>query len=202
MLRTRSRAVFTLAAVATLVAATAWAAEAHRAAGSGAFETTVYFLVADGTAPIGVRRTLRDAGEPLGSVERGAIDALLAGPTPDERAQGLRSALPASARLVTLNSSGPGATEAVLDFSGLPPDGANAVVKVRVITQVTRTLVGLAGIERVRIRDEGRPWGLWKMEGGILDEAYDYGDLLGFYGICTAKPNTETVVDECFTALP
>jgi hypothetical protein len=52
-----------------------------------------------------------------------------------------------------------------------------------VITQVTRTLIGLSGIERVRLRNEGTPWGLWRMNGDIADIAYGYRELLGLTGV-------------------
>jgi hypothetical protein len=40
------------------------------------------------------------------------------------------------------------------------------------------------------------------MDGGIIDRPIDYQTLLGFYGICAAKPGTEAVPGDCFTALP
>jgi hypothetical protein len=78
----------------------------------------------------------------------------------------------------------------------------DGVGRVRVITQITRSLVGLSGIERIRLRHEGRPWGLWRMSGGVADEAHGYDELLGFFHICSAKPGTEAVEGDCFSALP
>ena len=159
--------------------------------------TTVYFLVDDATAPTGVRRTVEKPSP------RGALTALLAGPTAEERRAGVTTAIPRRTQLLSLSFRGYGGTDAVVDLRGLPPaDEADAVQKVRAITQVARTLIGVSGIRRVWIRVDGRPWGLWDHDGDILDRPYTYETLLGWYGVCTSKPRTETVPDECFTALP
>jgi hypothetical protein len=79
-------------------------------------------------------------------------------------------------------------------LSGLPLR-ANAVERVRIITQLTRSLVGLSGIERIRIRNDGSVWGLYLMTGGVADRAHDYKELLGFARICGSPGG-------CFSALP
>jgi hypothetical protein len=125
---------------------------------------------------------------------------LLAGPRDNQRRAGITSALPAKAHIRSLTIDGPTAT---VDLSGLPgQNDANAVTKARVITQISRTLIGLSGIERVRLEADNSPWGLWTIHGGVQDVAYDYPKLLGFYRVCVAKPGTETVPGDCFTALP
>jgi spore germination protein GerM len=106
--------------------------------------------------------------------------ALLAGRMPAERKQGLATAIPDGTELVSFRIVGN--TTAIVNLSGLPLDGS-PVNRVRVITQVTRTLIGLSGIERVRLRNEGTPWGLWRMTGDIADIAYGYRELLGLTGV-------------------
>lgn len=161
--------------------------------------TTVYFLTEGGRAPIGVRRTLGQGNDtPLAAQ---AVEALLAGPSAGEQAAGIRSAIPAGVALRSFSTRAFGGTEAVVDLSGLP-QGADGVERVRVITQVTRTVVGVSSISRVWLRDDGRPWGLWNMRGEMLDRPHDYAELLAFYRICAAKAGTEAVEGDCFSALP
>jgi spore germination protein GerM len=158
--------------------------------------TTLYFLADGGRAPIGVRRSIERGS----TYARSALDALLSGPSDNDRRAGITSALPSNAKVRSLTIDGDTAT---VDLSGLPAQNdANAVVKARVITQISRTLIGLSGIDRVRLQADGSPWGLWNLQGGVQDVAYDYSKLLGFYQVCVAKPGTETVPAECFTALP
>jgi spore germination protein GerM len=166
------------------------------AAAAGGVRTTIYFLTDGGSAPLGVRRTIpRRSPYALR-----ALEALLAGPTAAEREAGMTSAIPPGARLVAFRSHDHGA-EAVVDLGGLPAD-ADTLTKVRVITQITRTLVGLSGIREVWLRADGEPFGLGMMDGSIENRPYGYDDLLAFFHVCAAKPRTEAVPGECFSALP
>jgi len=70
------------------------------------------------------------------------------------------------------------------------------------MTQIARTLIGLSDIERVRLRVDGRAWGLWDMQGNVRDDPIDYDRLRGFFDICAATPGTEAVPGNCFSALP
>jgi spore germination protein GerM len=163
--------------------------------------TTIYFLTEDGVAPLGVRRTvLRRPPPPWGSFAAGALDALLAGPSPEEAAHGLTTAIPAGTRLLGFELRGYGGTGAVVNLSGLEGIG-DGLDRARVITQVVRTLVGVSGIGRVWFRSDGRPWGMWLMKGGVHDGPYDYGDLAGFW-LSAGCPGTETLVCDRFKALP
>ena len=101
-------------------------------------ETTLYFLTADRTAPIGVRRSLKRAS-PF-AIQ--AMRALLAGRTQAEEKRGLGTAIPDGTELVSFRIVG-NAT-AIINLSGLPQDGS-PVERVRVITQITRSLIGLSG---------------------------------------------------------
>ena len=158
-------------------------------------ETTLYFLTRDRAAPIGVRRSIpRKSPYALK-----ALRALLAGPTAQERREGVTTAIPAGVKLLSFRIEAN--TSAIVNLSGLPAK-AGGVDRVRVITQITRSLVGLSGIERVWVRNEAKPWGLWRMSGGVADVAYGYKNLLGFTRICAAKPGTEAVEGDCFSALP
>ena len=161
---------------------------------ANAAQTTIYFLASDGSAPVGVRRSIPRRSP----VAREALLALLAGPSANERESGITSALPSSVALRSLRLDG---SSAVVNLVGLPMD-ADGVDRARVITQITRSLVGLSGIEQVWLREHGEPWGLWRMSGGVMNVAYGYDDLLGFFRICSSKPGTEAVEGDCFTALP
>ncbi len=171
------------------------AAAANDSSRADAVQTTIYFLTAEGSAPIGVPRAISNHS-PLA---REALRTLLAGPTPDERDRGIRSALPESAEIRSFRIEGN--SNAVVDLSGLSNE-ADGVERVRVITQITRSLVGLSGIEEVWLRNEGNPWGLRLMSDGVANIAYGYDDLIGFFRICSSKPGTEAEEGDCFTALP
>ena len=164
--------------------------------------TTVYFLTDNGTAPLGQRREL--SRRPNVTTARLALEELVAGPTAAERRHGLTTAIPAETKIRSLRIERRAqGSEAFVNLSGLPsPDETAAPRKVRVMTQVARTLIGLNDIERVRLRVDGRAWGLWDLEGNILDDAIDYDRLRGFFQICAAKRGTEAVPGDCFTALP
>ncbi len=164
--------------------------------------TTVYFLTDDRTAPLGVRRAL--SRRPHVTTARLALEELVAGPTAAERGKGATTAIPAETKIRSLGIDARArGSEARVDLSGLPAaDQSDTLLKVRVMTQVARTLIGLNDIERVWLRADRRAWGLWDMEGNIRDDPIDYDRLRGFFHICAAKPGTEAVPGDCFTALP
>lgn len=174
----REAFVAILVAMLVLVASACGSGEAQPGASAPSappanVETTLYFLTSDRSAPIGVRRSI-PRRSPY-ALE--ALRALLAGPTGAEQKRGLVTAIPAAAKLVSFRIEAN--TTAIVDLSGLPRRDSG-VDRVRVITQVVRSLVGLSGIERVRLRNDGKPWGLWRMSGGVADVAYGYDNLLGF----------------------
>jgi len=169
-----------LAALALVVSGCGVGAEQSASASTNArpmtFQTTLYFLTTDRSAPIGVRRSLKRTS-PFATE---AIRALLAGQAQSERERGLRTAIPDGTELMSLRIVRN--RIAVVNLTGLPLNGS-PVDRVRVITQITRSLIGLSGIEKVRLRNDGKPWGLWRMSGGVADIAYGYRELLGFAGI-------------------
>jgi spore germination protein GerM len=164
---------------------------------TGITRTTIYFLIDDGAAPIGVRRTIK-ARSPYA---REALKALLAGPTPAEQEHGLTTAIPDGTRLLSLPYKRHGA-DVTVNLAGLPPQGRTDVIRTaRIITQIARTLIGVSGIERVWLETNGEPWGLTLRDGGVDAGPFDYGDLAG-WDIGAACPGTETVVCDRFDALP
>ena len=163
---------------------------------AGTTRTTVYFLTDDGTAPIGVRRTIA-ARSPYA---REALKALLAGPTRNEEEDGITTAIPEGTQLLSMTFRRHGADETV-NLSGLPQEGAEVLQQLRIITQIARTLISVSGIARVWLLNEGRPWGLTLRNGRIVNGAFDYGDLVG-WDVGAGCPGTETVVCDHFVALP
>jgi hypothetical protein len=72
---------------------------------TGSTETMVYFLIDDGAAPIGVRRTIKTESP----YAREALNALLSGPTPEEMSLGITTAIPEGVRLLTMTYKRQGA---------------------------------------------------------------------------------------------
>ena len=167
---------------------------------AGRTRTTIYFLTDEGAAPIGVRRTI-DTRSPYA---REALEALLAGPTPEEVQNGLTTAIPDGTRMISTTYKRHGADETV-NLAGLPPQNTDALQKARIITQVARTLIGVSGIERIWLEADGKPWGLGTIEDGVYAGVYagpwDYDQLVGF-DIGASCPGTETVECDHFDALP
>lgn len=168
--------------------------------------TTVYFLADDGAAPAGVRRTI----ERTSPYARNALETLLAGPTSAERERGLTTGLPPGARLLSLSIENRGSTSAVVHLTGLPPaqggqgEVATVGMRLRVITQIARTLIGVSGIERVELRVDGTPWDLWTMDDRIVRTATDYDRLSGWTRVCGTRSTEERRLrlSRCFSALP
>lgn len=181
-------------------------AQRAAAASTPTVRTTVYFLADDGAAPVGVRRTI----ERRSPSAREALKALLAGPTAAETKLGLTTGLPSGVRLQSLTFKGRGSTRAVVNLAGLPSaqgrQGEEAILgmRLRVITQVARTLIGVSGIERVELRVDGRPWDLWTMDGGIARTATDYDRLAGWARVCgdRSEEERELRLSRCFSAVP
>lgn len=173
------------------------------------FKTTVYLLTEDAGAPLGVRRTL-SARSPRA---REALIALLAGPTSSERSRGLVTALPRRARLVSLRLVTTAAgTDAFVSLTGIPPVAGvppgkqpSVLMRVRALTQIARTLIGLSDIARVWVRVDGHPWDLPRMDGQLGDAPTDYRRLRGWSRICAGqRTRAERAGDlsRCFAALP
>lgn len=180
----------------------ATAASSSRANADAPLRTTIYFLTEDSTAPLGARRSL--TRRPKVTTARLALEKLIAGPTAVERRNGFATAIPpeTTIRSLTIETRAK-RSQAIVDLAGLPKaERRDTLLKVRVMTQIARTLIGLNDIEEIRLRVDSRAWGLWDMKGHIRDDPIDYDCLRGFLHICAAKPGTEAVSGDCFTALP
>jgi sporulation and spore germination protein len=173
------------------------------------FETTVYFLTEDAGAPLGVRRTL-PARSPHA---REALTALLDGPNSNERNRGLVTAFPLRARLVSLRLvARPAGTDAFIDLTGIPPVAGvlpgkrpSVLMRVRALTQIARTLIGLSGIGRVWVRVDSRPWDLPRIDGRLGDGPTHYQRLRGWSRICAGQRTLNeraAGLGRCFAALP
>ncbi|HYY03838.1 MAG TPA: GerMN domain-containing protein [Gaiellaceae bacterium] len=182
----RSTSVVLLLTAAGIAAASSWGVERglgqnrdRASARPAIFRTTIYFLTSNGTAPLGVRRTLVKRPPYEGASLRAALASMFAGPTKAERHAGLTSAIPKATRLLSLSFKGRAGGDAVLNLHGLPTE-ERAYRTAEVITQIARTTIGLSGIRRVWLRDDGRVWGLRDFQGRIQDVPHDYSELLGF----------------------
>jgi spore germination protein GerM len=165
--------------------------------GARVTRTTVYFLVDGRSAPIGVRRVIQ-AESPY-AVR--ALEALLAGPTAAERARGITTAIPEGAEILGYELRGVGGTGAVLDLSGLPVE-ADVFTRIRIITQIARTVLGVSGLHRIWLESQGEPWGTLLRNGEVRSEPYEYESLFGWVRVCEGKAGTEAVPARCFSALP
>jgi spore germination protein GerM len=173
------------------------------AEGPGTTRVTLYFLAEDGSISLGVRRdVLQRVPPPWGSTAGGALEALLAGPTTEEAAAGFTTAIPPGTRLLSLGSRGKGGTGAIVNLLGL--DGVDDPLdRARIITQIVRTLVGISSgsVERVWLLEDGEPWGMYLMDGGVDNGPLDYDTIRGFH-LGASCPGTETVICDRFDALP
>ena len=195
------RATVPAALVAFATLACGAAAGFPRAAPDAPLErrVTIYFLSDRGTAPLAVRATVRRG---RGTSARAALERLLRGPTSVQSRAGITTAIPerTAVRSLRVVRARRGST-AFVDLAGLPTRRYDPIDVARIGTQIARTLIGLADIERVRLRSSGRPWGFLDRQGRRMDLTWDYGLLVGL-DVGTAKPGTEAVPDDEFSALP
>ena len=161
----------------------------------GTTQTTIYFLTDDGTAPIGVRRTMRTKSP----YAQEALIYLLTGPTREESENGVTTAIPHGTRLLSMTYRRHGA-EATINL-GMPLQDADVLQKHRMITQIARTVIGVSGIERIWLEANGEPWGLTLMDGSVYSGPWGYEELAGWH-LGAGCPGTETVECDHFDALP
>jgi hypothetical protein len=132
----------------------------------------VWFSRGDGLVP--VRRTQK----PTRQVATAAIDALLAGPSSDERASGLDTAVPTGTRLLGIAIRDGVAT---VDLSSQYQSGAGARSMQTRLGQVVYTLTQFPTVQKVRFRLDGSPVDVFSSAGIVLDHPVgrsDYVDLL------------------------
>lgn len=122
--------------------------------------TTVYLLRDGKIAP--VRREIPATLEP----ERAALIKLLEGPTDDEAAGGLVSAIPAGTDLLGLSLDGGVAT---VDLSGAFDDGGGSASILGRVAQVVATLTRFDRVKRVEFELDGEPVTAIGGEGAVVD---------------------------------
>jgi spore germination protein GerM len=106
-----------------------------------------------------------------------AIRALLAGPSADERAAGIATAIPEETTLRDLSIAGDLATA---DLSGSFDDGGGSLSMQLRVAQVVYTLTEFPTVARVRFRVAGTPVAAIGGEGVVVDPPVDREDFSGF----------------------
>ena len=119
----------------------------------------VYFL-RDEKLGVGARQAEGEAGA------RGALEALLAGPSDEERGAGLTTEIPDGTELRDLAVADGTAT---VDLSGVFNDGGGSASMQARVAQVVATLTQFPGIERVAFRLDGEPVSAIGGEGVAVD---------------------------------
>jgi sporulation and spore germination protein/immunoglobulin-like protein involved in spore germination len=111
-------------------------------------------------------------------VATAALEALLAGPTPDERARGFSSAIPQGTRLLGIAiRDGVATVDLTSEYQA---GGGSHSMQVR-LGQVVYTLTQFPTVSKVRFRLDGTPVDVFSSEGIVLDHPVgrgDYGNLL------------------------
>lgn len=126
----------------------------------GTSSIAVYFLRDGKIAP--VRREIPATLDP----ERAALRKLLEGPTDDEAADGLVSAIPAGTKLLGLSLDGGVAT---VDLSGTFDDGGGSASMLGRVAQVVATLTRVQGVKRVGFKLDGESVTAIGGEGVVVD---------------------------------
>jgi hypothetical protein len=126
-------------------------------------ETTsaaVYFLRDGKIAP--VRRTILETPHP----ELAAVSALLEGPTDDEAAEGLVTAIPETTEVTGVSVKDGVAT---VDLSGDFDDGGGSASMLGRVAQIVATLTRFEGVERVAFELDGKKVESIGGEGVVVD---------------------------------
>ena len=146
-------------------------------------------------------------GEALGVAERrvpqttkpatAALEALLAGPTADESAAGLTSAVPSGTRLLGLSIDG---TTARVDLSAQFATGGGSLSMQARVAQIVYTLTQFRTIKTVAFMLEGRALDALGGEGLMLGEGQRRADWRGFEpAIFVERPGVGAVLTSPFT---
>lgn len=159
----------------------------------------VYFLRYD--EPVPTRRSV-----PVGeTVAESGLAALLAGPSAAERSLRYSSAIPDDTRLVAYAQEG---RTAIVDLSALPdPQADGGQEALLALYQVVYTVTAGGGIDAVKVRVDGRPYGLGSLTGDTdaLEPPLTRADLsfvvgaeaqLGSTGCAVAKEDAEPYAGE------
>ena len=122
--------------------------------------TAVYFLRDGKIAP--VRRAIPQTPHP----ELEAVRALLEGPTADEAADGLDTAIPEGTEVTDVSVSGGVAT---VDLSGAFDDGGGSESMLGRVAQVVATVTRFDGVKRVAFELDGKKVATIGGEGVVVD---------------------------------
>jgi len=131
---------------------------------------------------------VRRMHDPTPLVATAAINALLAGPTPEERVRGLGSAVPPGTKLLGIAIHGGVAT---IDLTSEYQSGAGSRSMQMRLAQVVYTLTQFPTVQQVRFRLDGSPVNVFSSEGITLNHPVgrtDYADLLP--AIVVGKPTS------------
>ena len=110
---------------------------------------------------------------PEANVERGAVEALLAGPSDQETEAGLTTAVPGRTDLRDLTVENGVAT---VDLSSEFDDGGGSATMFLRLAQVVFTLTQFPGITGVKLEIDGEPVETFSGEGIVLDGPQDRAD--------------------------
>lgn len=108
------------------------------------------------------------------AVASAAVRALLLGPTGDERAAGMSTAVPSGTTLRSLSITG---GIAVVDLSGAFASGGGSLSMGARMAQLVTTVTQFATVSKVRLWLDGRPATTLGGEGLIVDHPIGRGDL-------------------------
>jgi len=146
----------------------------------------VWFARTDGL--VAVHRT----HQPTQRVATAAIEDLLSGPTAEERASGLGSAVPDGTRLLGIGIRNGVAT---VDLTSEYQSGGGSLSMQTRLGQVVYTLTQFPTVQKVSFRLDGSPVNVFSNEGIVLDHPVsrtDYANLLP--AIEVSKPEVGTEV--------
>ena len=134
----------------------------------GVVPTTIYLFLADERGEPGLVPVARSIPGSA-ALAPATLEALLAGPTPDEAGapNNLMTAIPGGTRALGLVLDGNVAT---VDLSGAFGSGGGSESMLGRVAQVVYTLTALPGIEAVRFHMDGRPVEALGGEGIVLDQ--------------------------------
>ena len=135
-----------------------------------AVAANVYFIRDERVAPVS-----RDVTPP--AVARGAMTALLAGPSGSETAAGMTTSIPAGTRLLGLTITSAGVAE--VDLSGEFASGGGSLSMLTRVAQVVHTLTWFPTVRSVRFLIDGRRVDAIGGEGVIVDHPLTRADVEG-----------------------
>ncbi|MGH2403631.1 MAG: GerMN domain-containing protein [bacterium] len=148
--------------VLAVIAAVVWATQIRPVDN----RVMVYFIgpANGGTTLVPVERTVRGRGVEV--ILRGAIEALLAGPTPDERARGLSTEIPAGTRLRELAVQ---EGVAIIDLTEAVGSGGGSASMLARLWQIVYTGTQHPAARQVRLLIEGTERRVLGGEGVLID---------------------------------